>query len=150
MSEKPYLAGLTNGTRRCRGNIHQFRHMDSDISEGPASPLVCERRERGNCRGATTSILCPRTSCARSCCPMVRNQRRLLQIGVATDWPGSGDLELQVGGASGAKEVFRAGDICLTEDRTGDRHLNRIRGAMHVTNFVIETEDLWPYNLSGK
>ena len=44
-----------------------------------------------------------------------------------------------------AIEVFRAGDICLTEDRTGEGHLNRIRGAMHVTNLVIETEDLWPY-----
>ena len=50
-----------------------------------------------------------------------------------------------MGGASGAKEVFRAGDICLTEDRTGEGHLNRIRGAMFVTNLVIETEDLWPY-----
>ena len=62
------------------------------------------------------------------------------QIGIIS----SGELEVQVGGGSGAKEVFRAGDICLTEDRTGEGHLNRIRGAMFVTNLVIETEDLWP------
>jgi len=57
----------------------------------------------------------------------------------------SGELEIEVG--SGEKQIFRAGDICLSEDRTGEGHLNRVRGAMHTTNFVIETEHLWPYKL---
>ena len=57
----------------------------------------------------------------------------------------SGELEVEVG--SGEKQIFRAGDICLSEDRTGEGHLNRVRGAMHTTNFVIETEHLWPYEL---
>ena len=63
------------------------------------------------------------------------------QIGIIC----AGELEVEVGGVRGAKEVFRAGDICLTEDRTGEGHLNRIRGVTFVTNLVIETEDLWPY-----
>ena len=57
----------------------------------------------------------------------------------------SGELEVEVG--SGEKQIFRAGDICLSEDRTGEGHRNRVRGAMHTTNFVIETEHLWPYEL---
>jgi hypothetical protein len=61
------------------------------------------------------------------------------QIGLVA----SGELEVEVG--SGEKQIFRAGDICLSEDRTGEGHLNRIRGAMHTTNIVIETEHLWPY-----
>jgi hypothetical protein len=63
------------------------------------------------------------------------------QIGLVA----SGELEVEVG--SGEKQIFRAGDICLSEDRTGEGHLNRIRGAMHTTNIVIETEHLWPYEL---
>lgn len=55
----------------------------------------------------------------------------------------SGELEVEVG--SGEKQIFRAGDICLSEDRTGEGHRNRIRGVMHTTNIVIETEHLWPY-----
>jgi hypothetical protein len=63
------------------------------------------------------------------------------QIGIIC----AGELEIQVAGGKGATEVFRAGDICLTEDRTGEGHLNRVRGAMFATNLVIETEDLWPH-----
>jgi hypothetical protein len=63
------------------------------------------------------------------------------QIGLVA----SGELEVEVG--SGEKQIFRAGDICLSEDRTGEGHLNRVRGAMHTTNLVIETEHLWPYEL---
>jgi quercetin dioxygenase-like cupin family protein len=55
----------------------------------------------------------------------------------------SGELEVEVG--SGEKQIFRAGDICLSEDRTGEGHRNRVRGVMHATNIVIETEHLWPY-----
>ena len=61
------------------------------------------------------------------------------QLGVVS----SGELEVEVG--SGEKQIFRAGDICFSEDRTGEGHRNRVRGAMHTTNFVIETEHLWPY-----
>ena len=61
------------------------------------------------------------------------------QIGLVA----SGELEVEVG--SGEKQIFRAGDICLSEDRTGEGHRNRVRGAMHTTNLVIETEHLWPY-----
>jgi quercetin dioxygenase-like cupin family protein len=63
------------------------------------------------------------------------------QIGLVA----SGELEVEVG--SGEKHIFRAGDICLSEDRTGQGHCNRVRGAMHTTNIVIETEHLWPYEL---
>jgi hypothetical protein len=63
------------------------------------------------------------------------------QIGIVA----SGELEVEVGGGGGAKQVFRAGDLCLTEDRTGEGHRNRVSGAMHTTNLVIETENLWPY-----
>jgi len=67
------------------------------------------------------------------------------QIGIIS----AGELEVEVGGNGGAKEVFRAGDICLTEDRTGEGHLNRVRGGMFATNLVIETEDLWPHTPRG-
>jgi len=62
------------------------------------------------------------------------------QIGIIS----AGELEVEVGG-TGEKQVFCAGDVCLTEDRTGEGHLNRVRGAMFATNIVIETEDLWPH-----
>ena len=57
----------------------------------------------------------------------------------------SGELEVEVG--SGEKQIFHAGDICLSEDRTGQGHRNRVRGVMHATNLVMETEHLWPYEL---
>jgi quercetin dioxygenase-like cupin family protein len=63
------------------------------------------------------------------------------QIGLVA----SGELEVEVG--SGEKQIFRAGDICLSEDRTGEGHRIRIRGAMHTTQLVIETEHLWPHEL---
>jgi hypothetical protein len=65
------------------------------------------------------------------------------QIGIVA----SGELEIEVGGGGGVKQVFRAGDLCLCEDRTGEGHRNLVRGMMHTTNLVIETDDLWPYKL---
>jgi hypothetical protein len=56
----------------------------------------------------------------------------------------SGELEVEVG--NGDKQIFHAGDICLSEDRTGQGHRNRVRGVMHITNVVIDTEHLWPYH----
>jgi hypothetical protein len=55
----------------------------------------------------------------------------------------SGELELESGGGGGAIEVFRAGDVCLATDLTGEGHIDRARGATHVALVVMETEDLW-------
>jgi hypothetical protein len=55
----------------------------------------------------------------------------------------AGEMETGVGGGGGASEVFRAGDICLVEDRTGEGHKNTVRGTLIVTIMVIETEHLW-------
>jgi hypothetical protein len=62
------------------------------------------------------------------------------QLGIVS----AGQLELQVSG-NGAKEIFRPGDICLTEDRVGEGHANRTTGMTRVTTFVVPTEDLWPW-----
>jgi hypothetical protein len=66
--------------------------------------------------------------------PCVTNQ---LAIALA------GEMEFEVGGGGGAIEVFHAGDICLAEDRTGQGHIGRFRGVVHVVIMVIETENLW-------
>jgi hypothetical protein len=66
--------------------------------------------------------------------PCVTNQ---LAIALA------GEMEMEVGGGGGAVEVFHAGDICLAEDRTGEGHIGRFRGVVHVVIMVIETENLW-------
>jgi hypothetical protein len=55
----------------------------------------------------------------------------------------SGEMETEVRGDGGRKEIFRAGDVCLTEDRTGEGHLNRVRGVFHTTSFVVKTEYVW-------
>jgi hypothetical protein len=66
--------------------------------------------------------------------PCVTNQ---LAIALA------GEMEMEVGGGAGAREVFHAGDICLAEDRTGEGHIGRFRGVVHVVIMVVETENLW-------
>jgi len=66
--------------------------------------------------------------------PCVTNQ---LAIALA------GEMEMEVGGGGGAVEVFHAGDICLAEDRTGEGHIGRFRGVVHVVVMVVETENLW-------
>jgi hypothetical protein len=55
----------------------------------------------------------------------------------------AGEMEMEVGGGGGAIEVFHAGDVCLAEDRTGQGHIGRFRGLVHVVIMVIETEHLW-------
>ena len=55
----------------------------------------------------------------------------------------SGEMEMEVGGGGGAVETFHAGDVCLAEDRTGEGHIGRFRGVVHVVIMVIETEQLW-------
>lgn len=58
----------------------------------------------------------------------------------------SGELQVDVGGRGGAREAFYAGDICLSEDRTGQGHIGRAVGGVHVTNLIIDTEHLWPHH----
>jgi hypothetical protein len=55
----------------------------------------------------------------------------------------SGEMDMEVGGGGGAVETFLAGDICLAEDRTGQGHIGRFRGVVHVVIMVLETENLW-------
>jgi hypothetical protein len=55
----------------------------------------------------------------------------------------AGEMEMEVGGGGGVVETFHAGDICLAEDRTGEGHIGRFRGVVHVVIMVIETENLW-------
>jgi hypothetical protein len=66
--------------------------------------------------------------------PCVTNQ---LAIALA------GEMEMEVGGGAGAVEVFHAGDVCLAEDRTGQGHIGRFRGVVHVAAMVLETQNLW-------
>ena len=54
----------------------------------------------------------------------------------------SGELESEMSGDN-RKEIFRAGDICTAEDRTGVGHYDRCRGAMHVALVIIDTKHLW-------
>jgi hypothetical protein len=56
----------------------------------------------------------------------------------------SGALELEVGGGEGAVEVFRQGDICLAEDRTGMGHIDRMHGTVQVAVLIVDDNELWP------
>tara|TARA_R110001606_G_scaffold235685_1_gene383513 strand:- start:47 stop:859 length:813 start_codon:yes stop_codon:yes gene_type:complete len=56
----------------------------------------------------------------------------------------SGGLQLEVGGGAGAVEIFRPGDICLAEDRTGEGHIDRVHGEVLVAILIVEDEHLWP------
>jgi hypothetical protein len=65
------------------------------------------------------------------------------QIGILA----SGELEIEVG--DGTTQILRAGDLCLTEDTTGQGHRNTVRGAMHTTNLVIAVEKPWRRTQEG-
>lgn len=56
----------------------------------------------------------------------------------------AGALELEVGGETGAVEVFHSGDICLAEDRTGHGHIDRMHGRVLVAVLIIADEHLSP------
>ncbi len=56
----------------------------------------------------------------------------------------SGGLELEVGGGAGAVEIFRPGDVCLAEDRTGEGHIDRVHGNVQVAVLIVADEHLWP------
>lgn len=49
----------------------------------------------------------------------------------------SGALELEVGGGPGEVQVFRPGDVCLAEDRTGEGHIDRVQARVEVAVLVI-------------
>lgn len=55
----------------------------------------------------------------------------------------SGEIEVEVGGGGGETQRFYAGDVCLCEDRTGEGHVDRVRGLSHVILLVIANEHLW-------
>ena len=55
----------------------------------------------------------------------------------------AGELEIETGGRGGGVEVFRAGDVCLAEDRTGEGHIDRTRGLMQVALFVLADDYIW-------
>ena len=54
----------------------------------------------------------------------------------------SGEISVEVSGDR-TNLAFRAGDICLAEDRTGRGHIDRCRGMTHVAMVILETKDLW-------
>ena len=54
----------------------------------------------------------------------------------------SGELELEVSG-DGSVEVFAAGDVCLAQDRTGEGHIDRMRGLNRLLLVELEDADLW-------
>lgn len=56
----------------------------------------------------------------------------------------SGALELEVGGGTNRIEVFREGDICLAQDRTGEGHIDRMHGHVTVAVLIVEDSELWP------
>ncbi len=56
----------------------------------------------------------------------------------------SGALELEVGGGAGAVEIFRQGDICLAQDRTGVGHIDRVHGFVQVAVLIVDDSNLWP------
>lgn len=56
----------------------------------------------------------------------------------------SGALELEVGGGAGRVQVFREGDICLAQDKTGEGHIDRMHGFVHVAVLIVDDSELWP------
>jgi hypothetical protein len=54
----------------------------------------------------------------------------------------SGELEVETSGDH-LVNVFHAGDVCLTTDRTGVGHIVRCRGVTHIAVVVMNTQDLW-------
>lgn len=56
----------------------------------------------------------------------------------------TGALELETGGDGGAVEVFREGDVCLAQDRTGEGHIDRMHGHVQVAVVIIDDAELWP------
>ncbi len=55
----------------------------------------------------------------------------------------TGGFELEVGGDGGHVEVFRAGDICLVQNRWGQGHITRTHGETRFAAVVVADEHLW-------
>ncbi len=55
----------------------------------------------------------------------------------------AGGFELEVGGGGGRVEVFRAGDVCLVQSRSGQGHITRTRGETRFVAVVVADEHLW-------
>jgi len=55
----------------------------------------------------------------------------------------SGGFELEVGGGGGAMEVFRAGDVCLVQDRHGQGHISRTHGETRFVAVAVPDEHVW-------
>ena len=55
----------------------------------------------------------------------------------------SGEVELEVGGGEEKVCVFRRGDVVLAEDRTGEGHIDRLRGDLRLLVMVIDDQELW-------
>ncbi len=55
----------------------------------------------------------------------------------------AGGFELEVGGGGGQVEVFRAGDVCLVQNRWGQGHITRTHGETRFAAVVVADEHLW-------
>ena len=56
----------------------------------------------------------------------------------------SGDMEIEIGGGGPIIDHFLAGDVLLAADRTGEGHIDRMHGTIHLALIVLEDEHLWP------
>jgi hypothetical protein len=56
----------------------------------------------------------------------------------------SGDMEIEIGGTGSRIDHFLAGDVLLAADRTGEGHIDRMHGVIHLALIVLEDEHLWP------
>jgi uncharacterized cupin superfamily protein len=54
----------------------------------------------------------------------------------------SGGFELEVPG-EGAVQLFRAGDVCLVDDRTGKGHMTRTRGETRFAALTLPEDHSW-------
>jgi hypothetical protein len=55
----------------------------------------------------------------------------------------TGEIELEVPLGDTKLEAFRAGDVCLAEDRTGEGHIDRMRGDTRLALVLLDNRDLW-------
>lgn len=63
----------------------------------------------------------------------------------------SGDMEIEVGGGANDGgpvpiDHFLAGDVLLAADRTGEGHIDRMHGVIHLALIVLDDAHLWPIN----
>jgi quercetin dioxygenase-like cupin family protein len=56
----------------------------------------------------------------------------------------AGGFELEVGGDGGSTQVFRAGDVCLVQDHTGQGHISRTHGETRFVAISVPEEHVWP------